>query len=155
MGDWRLGLPVASTPQPGQAGDSRRRRAELTNRETLEAVFPAMFAQDRAALAALIHEDVTWHLPPFAKAQPRRGRERAVEFLCTAGDAFYQPGTLAMEPELTAVEGDAAILLGWMTATTRDGKPYSNRYAFGIRFQDGLIIEAWELLDSKHLFEQL
>jgi len=124
-------------------------------REVLERLFPAMFAKDRSTLEALIAEDVTWHLPPFAKAKPRRGRQAVIDLLCAAPDAFYRPGSLALEPELVAVEGDRAMLLGWMTATTRSGGPYENRYAFAMRFRDGQIVEAWELLDSKRLFEQV
>lgn len=124
-------------------------------RDVLERLFPAMFAKDRAALKQLIAEDVTWHLPPFAKAKPRRGRAAAIRFLFEAPDAFYQPGSLALEPELVAVEGDRAMLLGWMTGTTKAGAPYENRYAFAMRFRDGQIVEAWELLDSKRLFEQV
>jgi ketosteroid isomerase-like protein len=124
-------------------------------REVLERIFPAMFAKDRATLGALLAEDVVWHLPPFAKAKPRRGREKAIDFLCAAPDAFYQPGSLSLEPELVAVEGDRAMLLGWMTGTTRAGGPYENRYAFAMRFRAGQIVEAWELLDSKRLFEQI
>ena len=124
-------------------------------RATFAQLFPAMLAKDRAALAELIHADVTWHLPPFAKAEPKRGRAAAIEFLCTAGDAFYQPGSLALTPEVQALEGDRAVLVGWMTGTTLRGKRYENRYAFAMRFRDGQVIEAWELLDSKWLLDQL
>ena len=42
-----------------------------------------------------------------------------------------------------------------MTGTTARGKPYQNRYAFAVRFRAGRIAEAWELLDSKLLLDQL
>jgi ketosteroid isomerase-like protein len=129
--------------------------SEADVRSTFERLIPAMLAGDRDTLAELIDEDVTWHLPPFAHAKPRRGRAKAIEFLCTAPGAFYQPGSLAITPEVQAFEGDRAILLGWMTGTTRNGKPYANRYAFAMRFRGGRVIEAWELLDSKELFDQL
>ena len=124
-------------------------------RDTFERLIPALLGGNRDVLAELIDEDVTWHLPPFAHARPRRGRAKAIDFLCKAPDAFYQPGSLALAPEVSAFEGDRAILLGWMTGTTKSGKPYANRYAFAMRFRDGRVIEAWELLDSKELFDQL
>ena len=114
-----------------------------------------MLAGDREVLAELIDEDVTWHLPPFAHAKPRRGRAKAVEFLCTAPASLYEAGSLTLAPEVQAFEGDRALLLGWMTGTTKSGKPYANRYAFAMRFRDGRVIEAWELLDSKVLLDQL
>jgi ketosteroid isomerase-like protein len=124
-------------------------------RAAFERLFPAMLARDRAALAELLDDDVTWHLPPFAHAPPKRGRAAVVEFLCTAGDAFYQPGSLALTPEVSAFEGDRALLLGRITGATRRGKPYANRYAFALRFRGERVIEAWELLDSKELLDQL
>jgi len=124
-------------------------------RDTFERLFPALLSGDRATLLELIDEDVTWHLPPFAHVKPRRGRDKAIEFLCSAPAAFYQPGTLSLTPELQVFEGDRAILLGWMTGTTKSGKPYANRYAFAMRFRDGRVIEAWEVLDSKELLDQL
>ena len=124
-------------------------------RAAFERLFPAMMARDRDTLAALLDDDVTWHLPPFAHAPPKRGRAAVVEFLCTAGDAFYQPGSLALTPEVSAFEGDRALLLGRITGTTLRGKPYANRYAFALRFRGDRVIEAWELLDSKELLDQL
>jgi ketosteroid isomerase-like protein len=124
-------------------------------RATFERLIPAMLARDREALAELLDEDVTWHLPPFAHAEPRCGRAKVIEFLCKAPDAFYQPGSLAFARELGAFEGDRGLLLGWMTGTTRTGKPYGNRYAFAMRFRGARVIEAWEVLDSKELFDHL
>jgi ketosteroid isomerase-like protein len=127
----------------------------LDAREAFERLFPALLSGDRATLLELIDEDVVWHLPPFAAAEPKRGRDTVVDFLCRTPAKLYQPGSLKLEPELSAVEGDRALLLGWMTGTTARGNPYHNRYAFAVRFRAGRIIEAWELLDSKLLLDQL
>jgi ketosteroid isomerase-like protein len=127
----------------------------MDTRETFERLFPALFSGDRATLLELIHEDVVWHLPPFAAAEPKRGRDTVVDFLIKTPAKLYQPGSLKLEPELSAVEGDSALLLGWMTGTTARGKPYQNRYAFAVRVRAGRIVEAWELLDSKLFLDQL
>ena len=127
----------------------------MDTRETFERLFPALFSSDRAALVELIDDDVVWHLPPFAAGEPKRGRDEVVDFLIKTPGKLYQPGSLKLEPELTAVEGDRALLLGWMTGTTARGKPYNNRYAFAVRVRNGRIIEAWELLDSKLFLDQL
>jgi Ketosteroid isomerase-related protein len=124
-------------------------------RETFERLFPALFSSDRAALLELIDENVVWHLPPFAAAEPRRGRDNVVDFLIKTPAKLYQPGSLKLEPELSAVEGDRALLLGWMTGTTARGNPYRNRYVFAVRVRAGRIVEAWELLDSKLFLDQL
>ena len=38
---------------------------------------------------------------------------------------------------------------------TARGEPYSNRYAFGFRFQGGRICEVWELMDSVRFQKQM
>ena len=127
----------------------------VETRDTFERLFPALFGGDRATLLELIDEDVVWHLPPFAAAEPMRGRGTVIDFLIKTPARLYQPGSLKLEPELSAVEGESALLLGWMTGTTAKGKPYKNRYVFAVRVRAGRIVEAWELLDSKLFLEQL
>jgi len=124
---------------------------------TLERFFPAMFGDDREALHELLSEDIEWHAPPFAAKGfgELRGADRVLDFLCGAGDAFYEPGSFEMEVELQAVEGDRAVLIAWLRARTARGEPYSNRYAFGFRFREGRICEAWELLDSLRFQKQM
>jgi ketosteroid isomerase-like protein len=127
----------------------------LAARAAFDRLFPAMLARDRGALAELLDDDVTWHLPPFAKAPPQRGRAAVIEFLCTAGDPFYEPGSLKLVPEVSAVSDDQGVLVGQLTGTLRSGKPYANRYAFAVRFRGARVIEGFELLDSKVLLDLL
>ncbi|MBW2427049.1 MAG: nuclear transport factor 2 family protein [Deltaproteobacteria bacterium] len=128
-----------------------------TSRAALDRFFPAMFADDRAALQELLSEDVEWHAPPFAARSfgELRGADRVLDFLCGSGDAFYEPGSFEMEIELQAVEDDRAIVIAWLKARTARGEPYSNRYAFGFRFQEGRICEVWELMDSVRFQKQM
>jgi ketosteroid isomerase-like protein len=129
----------------------------MTPETSLEQFFPAMFGDDRASLGKLLAEDVVWHVPPFTEARfgDVIGRDAVIEFLCGAGDEFYQAGSFSIDVEVQAVEEDRAIVLGKMHATTAKGGPYSNRYAFGFRFREGQICEAWELLDSVHFESQM
>ncbi|MBJ19345.1 MAG: nuclear transport factor 2 family protein [bacterium] len=129
----------------------------MTPHATLERFFPAMFASDRETLGTLLAKDVIWHVPPFSAERfpDLESREDVVDFLCGAGDAYYEPGSFSLEVEVQAVEEDRAVVLGLMRATTAKGSPYSNRYAFGFRFRDGAICEVWELLDSVHFESQM
>ncbi len=116
-----------------------------------------MFSDDRETLATLLTEDIVWHAPPFARERfgDPVGRQAVLDFLCGAGDEFYQPGSFSIERELEAFEGDRAIVMAILRATTARGEPYENRYAFGFRFREERIAEAWELLDSIHFERQM
>jgi ketosteroid isomerase-like protein len=129
----------------------------MTPHTTIERFFPAMFEDDRETLAEILAEDAVWHVPPFTEARfgDRIGRQAIIDFLCGVGDEFYQPGSFSLDVEVQAIEQDQGIVLGRLNATTAAGTPYSNRYAFGFRFRDGLITEAWELLDSVHFESQM
>lgn len=122
----------------------------------LERFFPAMFGDDAETLRELLHADVVWHVPPFASGDfgPLVGREAVVGFLCSAGDAYYQPGTTELDVEVQAVEDDRAVVVGQMRARLPSGAPYDNRYAFAFRFADDAIREIFELLDSVHFERQ-
>lgn len=129
----------------------------MTPHVILDRFFPAMFSDDRETLTTLLAEDIVWHAPPFARARfgDPVGRKAVLDFLCGAGDEFYRPGSFEIEPELQAIEGDRGIVMATLRATTARGEPYENRYAFGFRFRDGQISEAWELLDSLHFERQM
>ena len=128
-----------------------------TPHETLARFFPAMFNDDRETLRELITADTEWHVPPFAVGNfgELHGCEAILDFLCTGGDAFYRPGSFSMETEVQAIEDDRAVVICRFDALTIHDQPYSNRYAFGFRFRQGRICEAWELLDSLRFRDQL
>lgn len=129
----------------------------MTPHENVDRFFPAMFDNDRTALADLLAEDVLWHVPPFTRERfgDLKGQEAVIEFLCGAGDDFYERGSFAFTADAKAVEDDQAVVIATLRATTVDGNPYSNRYAFGFRYEDGRIAEAWELMDSKFFETQM
>lgn len=125
-------------------------------RETFERFLSAMFSSDRETLREVLSDDVVWHLPPWARAriEDPKGGERVAGFLCDGAATYYEPGSFRFRPEVEAVEGDQAVVIGWLTARTAAGAAYENRYAFGFRLRDGRICEGWELLDSAHFEAQ-
>ena len=127
------------------------------NHERVERFFPAMFANDRDTLHELFADDVVWHLPPstLQQLEEPKGREQVVAFLCHGGAAFFEPGSFQLKPEVQAVEGDQAVVVGWMRARTAKGSDYQNRYAFAFRFRNGAICDVWELLDTAHFAAQM
>lgn len=106
-------------------------------------------------VSPVLDEDVVWHLPPFAKQDPMRGRDAVLKFLTEAPASFYEPGTMRIEPvEILAGDGFASCL-ATLRATTKHGMPYENRYGFFARLRQGRLTEVWELLDSAVLLEQM
>jgi ketosteroid isomerase-like protein len=115
----------------------------------------AMLALNLSALASMLGDDVLWHLPPFAKRPPLQGRDAVLTFVQQAQAAYYEPGTLSLEPEMVVADADSAVVLGTLRGRTIRGKAYENCYSFVFRIAGGRVIEAWELLDTAHLLAQM
>ena len=89
------------------------------NRKSFERFLPAMFASDRE----VVTDDLVWHLPPWARARSEepKGGDQVVDFLCGGAATYYEPGSFRFHPEVEAVEGDQAVVLGWLSARTAAG----------------------------------
>lgn len=115
----------------------------------------ALLALDLPALTSMLADDVLWHLPPFAKRAPLRGRDAVLTFVQEAQATYYQAGTLRLEPEIVVADSDSAAVLGTLRGRTIRGKAYENCYSFVFRITGGRVVEAWELLDTAHLLAQM
>ncbi len=105
------------------------------------------------AVRELLHPDVSFTL--FAKGgRVNVGRERILGGLEHELNTFYQRDTFVLN--VIAVFGDDANAAArfQINASTVHG-PYSNNYAIIARFVDGLLVEAWEYVDSASARDQL
>jgi ketosteroid isomerase-like protein len=115
----------------------------------------ALLALDLPALTSMLADDVLWHLPPFAKRPPLQGCDAVLTFVQQAQAAYYEPGTLSLEPEMVVADADSAAVLGTLRGRTIRGKAYENCYSFVFRIAGARVVEAWELLDTAHLLAQM
>jgi ketosteroid isomerase-like protein len=83
----------------------------------------ALLALDVPALTAMLADDVLWHLPPFAKRPPLQGRDAVVTFVQKAQAAYYQPGTLSLEPAIVVADADSAAVVGTLQAGRSTVRP--------------------------------
>ena len=126
-----------------------------TEREIFESFLFDMIEGRHNLVDAVLHENIRWHLPPFAKQPPIQGRDAVLQFLAKAPAAFYEPGSMRIEPIEFFVQDGLVACLATLRATTKHGAPYENRYGFFARMEAGRLIEVWELLDSASLLEQM
>ncbi|HAC80419.1 MAG: nuclear transport factor 2 family protein [Candidatus Binatia bacterium] len=114
-----------------------------------------MVCARQAELAAVLHPEVVWHLPPFAQQKPISGATAVLEFLREGAAAVYEANSLTLEPALIAVSHGNASCLATIRGRLKGGRPYENQYAFFARMVAGQITEVWEILDSALLLDQL
>jgi ketosteroid isomerase-like protein len=54
-----------------------------------------------------------------------------------------------------AADGDLVIPLVTIRALLRDGTPYANVYCFPMLFEDGKVVEMWEIHDTAYAFPRM
>jgi ketosteroid isomerase-like protein len=108
---------------------------------------------DVRALEPLLHEDVAFTLfTPRGKT--RKGRDRILGGLTREFQNFYVPETFRLTVLASFGDGVNAAARFEISADTNRG-PYRNDYSIIARFADGLLIEAWEYVDSASAINQL
>lgn len=118
-------------------------------RALVQRFLDARAANNRDEIAAVLSEDVEWQPPKSAGFGPFRGREKVADAL--AGGAMgkiMDVSTLKRTVHKLIVEGDTAVALQHLSATTRKGASYENEYALVYTCADGKITRLVEHADT-------
>ena len=109
----------------------------------------ARAANDAAAIDAVLADDAEWQPPPSMGLGPFKGRETVVKAL-TGGAVgrIFDMATLKREVHKLMADGDTAVALQRLTATTVKGAPYDNEYCWVYTCRDGKIVKLDEFVDS-------
>lgn len=109
----------------------------------------ARAANDAATIDTLLAEDAEWAPPPSMGIGPFKGRETVVKAL-TGGAVgkIFDVSTIKRDVHKLIVEGDTAVALQRLTATTAKGAPYENDYCWVYTCSDGKIVKLDEYVDS-------
>lgn len=119
-----------------------------TTRTLVQRFLDARAANDATALDALLTDDAAW-FPPRSVLRPVEGRENVVKAL-TGGAVgkFLDVATVQRNVHKLVVEGDTAVALQRLTATTVKGEAYDNEYCWVYTCRDGKIARLDEYVDS-------
>jgi ketosteroid isomerase-like protein len=108
---------------------------------------------DTDRLRELLHPDVSFTLyTPTGRTNT--GRDRILGGLEREFTSFYKRDSFSLNVIDSFGCGERAAARFVITAETKRG-PYQNHYAILARFSDGLLIEAWEYVDSASARNQL
>lgn len=109
----------------------------------------ARSANDAAGIDAVLADDAEWAPPPSMGLGPFKGRETVVKAL-TGGaiGKIFDLSTLKRDVHKLIVEGDTAVALQRLTATTVKGVAYENDYCWVYTCANGKIVKLDEYVDS-------
>lgn len=117
-----------------------------TTRDLVQRFLDARAADDTTGVEALLADDASWQPPPSMGLGPFNGREEVAKAL-TSGRIF-EPGSVRREVVKLLADGDTAVAIQRLSATTKRGVAYDNEYCWVYTCRDGKIARLDEYVDS-------
>jgi ketosteroid isomerase-like protein len=111
----------------------------------------AMADRDIEALRRRLTAAARWWGPPSSAGQfdrPLVGAERVADLAGGRTLGSFRPGTTTWDVIHMTAEGGFVASLMTRRAVGASGRPYEAQYHWLFRFEDGLIAEVWEVLDT-------
>ena len=129
------------------------------NRSLLESFVKALTRGNKEGIGACFKDNAYWHIPPYYVTYGGRedvvGREGIVGMLGGLQFEFYKPETINIDTHFIIADETHGAFQFTNTCKTASGGDYFNIYVFTFRFDDGLIAEVWEHLDSAFFNAQI
>jgi hypothetical protein len=115
--------------------------------------FETLSTGDLAALAGLLHEDMSWEpmVRDIPGASRHEGRDKVINELLAPVRGVFRPGDPKVHVDAIVSDGDRVMAETRATGERADGKPYSNRYAWAFELRDGKILKVREYMDSLYV----
>ena len=132
------------------SGDAGARRRVEDHKRVFAAYFEALGRADRAAMRALVTDDLVWVVPPSAPAPfggVHRGADAVIDLMLGAVSGVFEPGSQQTEFRVAVGEGDVVMAEARIRARAPQGA-YENWYCFVVELRGGRIAEIREHVDT-------
>jgi len=118
------------------------------NKQRIEAIYAQLAQGNGRPFVDAMAEDFCWHMiGSTAWSGSYRGKQAVRERLLAPLMAQFADRYTSTAKRIVA-EDDTVVVECQGRVTTREGKPYHNRYCMVIRMEDGLMKELTEYLDT-------
>jgi uncharacterized protein len=127
--------------------------ASSPNEQTVLDFFATLSRGDLEAVRALLHEDATW--TPQVREVPgagvHKGHKGIIDEFLTPVRGLFAPGDPKVVIDSICSKGPLVMVESRGDGKLRDGRPYSNLYAWAIEVRDGKIAAIREYMDSHYV----
>lgn len=125
------------------------------NKRIVRSYFASVASGDGKALDWL-SGDVEWWVPQGSSlGGTYRGKAAVIELMERGVGAYSPDVPMRIEIRQLVAEGSWVCAQIELSAATRDGRPYCNRYHIAFRLSDGRIVEVNEYVDTRYVYETL
>jgi ketosteroid isomerase-like protein len=121
------------------------------NVQIVKDFFAAAFGGDRAAMLALVAEDIEWIIPgeDWPLAGTHRGHAELADLLNTESETIEMP---LSEPREFIAQGDRVLVVGYAEGKVKaTNKPFKDDWIFAITVRDGKLTNIREYIDTQAL----
>jgi ketosteroid isomerase-like protein len=127
--------------------------ADQTNAEFVRAFFETLSTGDLERVRPLFHEDATWRVMAggIPGAGTHVGRDVIVDEFLAPVRGMFVPGDPKVVIDNLLADGPLVAVEARGQGRFADGREYSNRYAFVLELDGGLIRSLREYLDSFYI----
>ena len=138
---------LVATLTGGSAMADTVENIENRNKAIVEESFQA-WAAGTGSPYDLLAEDAVWTITGNSLASKTYGSRQA--FMSEVIQPFVARMSVGLKPTIRDIyaEEDTVIVFFDAHGTARDGKPYTNTYAWFLDLADGEIVRAWAFFDS-------
>jgi uncharacterized protein len=124
-----------------------KEETEAANKAIVQASFEA-WAAGTGSPFDLLADDASWTITGRSVVSKTYGSKAA--FMSEVIRPFNARMSVGLKPAIRDIyaDGDAVIVFFDASSTARDGKPYSNTYAWFLDMRDGKVVKASAFFDS-------
>jgi len=127
----------------------------VANKEVIRKYFASVASGDGRALEWLA-DDVSWWVPQGSSlGGTYDGKEAVAELMQSGVGAYATDVPMRIDVRQLVAEGEWVCAQVELSAGTRDGRPYCNRYHFAFRLRAGKVVEVSEYVDTRYVYEML
>lgn len=127
--------------------------AHSPNEQTVLDFFASLSRGDLEAVRGLLHEDATW--TPQVREVPgagvHKGHKGIIDEFLVPVRGLFAPGDPKVVVESIASNGPLVMVESRGVGKLRDGRPYSNLYAWAFEVRNGKVAAIREYMDSHYV----
>jgi len=127
--------------------------ASSPNEQTVLDFFATLSRGDLDGVRALLHEDATWtpQVREVPGAGTHKGHKGIIDEFLMPVRGLFEPGDPKVTIDSLVSKGPLVMVESRGVGKLRDGRPYSNLYAWAIEVRDGKIAAIREYMDSHYV----
>jgi uncharacterized protein len=126
---------------------------ETHNEQVVRKFFETLSTGNLEKLRPLFHEQATWTVmgTGIPGAGEKKGRDNIIDQFLAPVRGMFVAGDPKVHIDQIVCQGPLVAVEGRGLGTFKDGRPYSNRYAYVLELKDDMVYKFREYMDTYYV----